>query len=168
MHAETGSWTIFSGWEANCFARIGNALYFGGGTFVAKVGGASDFDANITATVLSAYSQMGYPRNKLLKEIRPYLVANGTFSFTMGVANDFAVDPSTTTINPLSGGTAALWGSGVWGTSVWSGSTTIVKDWRSVPDLYASWKGLYLQVSSKSVSVEYLGADLRGLQGSDF
>lgn len=168
MHAITGSWTIFSGWEANCFARMGSVLYFGMSNKVAAVGGASDFGANITATLLTSYSTAGYPRKKHIKLIRPYFEANGNFSFVMGVAQDFVINPYTTTVTPGGVSSAALWGTGVWGTSFWSASSITTNDWRVVPDIYSTWKALYLQVVSNAVTVSYLGADLRLMPGSDF
>jgi len=111
---------------------------------------------------------MGYPRKKHAKLIRPYLTANGTFSYTLGVASDFTPDlPSGTSIASGAGG-ASLWGSGIWGTSLWSGSFSTTNDWRSVPDIYSTWKSLYLQVVSNTVQTSYLGADVRARPGSDF
>jgi hypothetical protein len=168
MHAQTGSWSIFSGWEAFSFARIGSTVYFGTTSKVVKVTGASDYGANITGTLLQAYSTMGLSRNKKIEEIRPIFEVNGNFSYTLGIASDFQAIGQTNFIVAALGGTAALWGSAVWGSAVWSAASSIDRSWRSVPDGYSVWKAFYLQVSSNSATIQYLGADLLASPGGSF
>lgn len=168
MHLKTGAWTVFSGWDAVCFARMGGNLYFGTGNKVAVVGASSDFGANITSTMLSAYSMMGYARKKHIRAIRPYFNSNGSFTFTLGCAQDFVQNPNTTSISPLASATAALWGSGIWGTAVWTSSSQPVSDFRVVPDIYSTWKAIYLQIVSNTAQISYLGSDLRLMFGSDY
>jgi hypothetical protein len=167
MHLETGAWSVWTGWDANCFARMGNTLYWGSATKVAAVGGASDFGSNITATMLGSFNQWNYPKKKHVKLIRPYLTADGAFSYTMGIAQDFNQVPNTNTINGIGGG-GSLWGTGLWGTALWTGSGVVTNEWRMVPDLYSTWKAFYLQIVSNSVTVSFLGADIRFMAGSDF
>jgi len=168
MHPQTGAWSIFSGWEAECFARMGGNLYFGVGTKTAKVTGTSDYGGNITGTMLQAYSTFGYPRNKKVAEIRPVFSTTGAFSYIMGLADDFSVLGDKNTVSSALGGSAAIWGTSLWGSSYWSGSSEITRAWRAVPDNYSTWKALYLQFSSNTVEVSYLGCDLLVLKGSSF
>ena len=168
MHAQTGSWSIFSGWNAFCFARVGGTVYFGGSTFVAKVSGSADFGANITATMLQAYSTMGMSRNKKVEMIRPIFEVNGTYSYTLGLASDFQAIGQTNLISSGLGGAAALWGTAVWGAAVWTASTNIDRAWRVVPDSHSTWKALYLQVSSNTATVQYLGADVLAIPSGSF
>lgn len=159
MHLQTGAWTVFSGWAPFCFARNGATAYFGTATGVSTIGGVSDYGANIVATMLQAYTSFGLERNKKIEEIRPVLEINADITYTLGVASDFSALKASNVLT--SGvGSAALWGVGVWGTALWSASSTVDRSWRSVPDEYSVWKALYLQVSTATASVEYLGNDL--------
>lgn len=168
MHPETGAWATFSGWEANCFARVNGQLYFGGPNSVSLVGGFSDYGVNITSTFLSAYSTFGYPKKKQIKLIRPYMQATSAFSYMMGVGQDFLRVPQA--VSTISGGSnpGAVWGAALWGTATWSGNSSTFNVWRSVPDTYSTWKAFYFQVSSNTTQVTYLGTDFRVMDGSDF
>jgi len=168
MHLQTGSWTIFSGWNAYCFGRNGGTMYFGTADGVNSVGGVADLGANITATMLQAYSTMGLPRNKKIEEIRPIFNINGNFTYTMGIASDFQVVGQTNMVAAGLGGSAALWGTAVWGSALWTASESIERSWRSVPDSYSVWKALYLQITSNTTTVQYLGADLLAKPGGSF
>lgn len=168
MHPQTGSWSIFNGWNATCWTRKGNELYFGTGTKTAKVTGSSDFGGNIVATMLQAYTNFDYPRNKQVKLIRPLFIVNGNFSYTMGLAQDFQQVAATSAVTPLGSSSAALWGSGVWGTALWSSSINPILEWRSIPDTYSTWKGLYLQVASMSSAIDYIGCDMLVNPGGTF
>lgn len=159
MHLQTGAWTVFSGWAPYCFARNGGTTYFGTTSGVSVIGGAGDNGANVLATMLQAYTAFGYPRNKKIEEIRPVLEINGDITCNLGVASDFTALKGTNVLT-IGVGSAALWGIGVWGTSLWSASSQVDLAWRSLPDQYSVWKALYLQVSTATASVEYLGCDL--------
>ena len=168
MHAETGSWAKFNGWNATCFARSGNNLYFAGGSKVYIVGAASDDGANITCTALSSYSKIGYAKKKRIVKILPYFISNGVFTYIMGIGQDFQTFGLNTTVVPGGSSSLALWGSGVWGTAVWSSSVITTQNWHTVPDTHSNWKSFYLQIVTNSVEVSYVGAELRVLQGSDY
>jgi len=168
MHAQTGSWSIFSGWSARCFARIGSDLYFGTDTTVVKVTGVSDNGDSIVGTMLQAYSNLGFSRGKKIQEIRPLFQSNGSFTYSMGISRDFEEVIDTNSIAGASTGSASLWGSATWGTNVWNGSFNITREWRSVPDDYSTWKAFYLQISSTTAEVKYLGADLLVTEGGSF
>jgi hypothetical protein len=175
MHAETGSWARFTGWVGNGFARMGNILYYCGNTTVFAVGGANDDGANIACVALGAYSNMGYPKKKQIKLIKPYFLANGIFNYAMGVGQNFNLYglEQVSTFQPNNGRGRGipfdLWnGANPWGTAIWGGSSLTSAEWRTVPDQYSDWKAFYLQITTNTVSVSYLGADLRVMTGSDF
>lgn len=169
MHLTTGAWTVFSGWNAMCFARLNGELYFADTSFrINRVTGPADMGTNITCTALSAYTTFGYPRNKMIKLIRPYFQSNGNFNYSLGYSQNFSQDFNANLIAASGSGSGSLWGSGLWGSAVWTGSQSVSKDWRMAADIYSSWKGLYLQVVSNTVEVAFLGADIRLSYGSDF
>jgi hypothetical protein len=163
MHSETGAWAKFNGWNATCFARMNGLLYFADGSTVSVVGATSDNGANITCTVLGAYNKLGYPKKKRIVKLLPYFVANGNFSYIMGIGRDFQTFSLDTTTVPGGNNNIALWGSATWGVS-----NIISNNWHSPPDAFSNWKSFYLQVVTNSVEVSYIGAELRILQGSDY
>lgn len=159
MHLQTGAWTVFSGWSPYCFARNGGTTYFGTADGVSVVGGVNDYGAGIVATMLQAYTAFGLERNKKIEEIRLVLEINADITYAVGVANDFSAVKRTNILT--SGvGSAAVWGVGIWGTALWSASSTVNRSWQAVPDEYSVWKALYLQISTATASVAYLGNDL--------
>jgi len=168
MHGETGAWAKFNGWNATCFARMNGLLYFAGGSTVSVIGATSDNGANITCTVLSAYNKLGYPKKKRIVKLLPYFVADGNFSYIMGIGRDFQTFGLDTTTVPGGNNNIALWGSATWGSSSWTISSIISNNWHSPPDAFSNWKSFYLQVVTNSVEVSYIGSELRILEGSDY
>ena len=168
MNLQTGAWSRWSGIYANCWARVGDEVYFGSTTSVNRLTGVSDAGANITAFFLQAYSGLGYSRQSQVKLVKPYFKATAAFTYDIGIAPDL-VDPReftqiSTAVTPLT----SLWGTAVWGASFWSGADISVQDWQTVPDQYSNWKGLYLRIVSNSTKVRYYGSDLLYTRGSNF
>jgi hypothetical protein len=174
MHAGTAVWSTFSGWNAIYFAYKGGELYFSSSDGAAntwkirRVTGYSDNGTNITATMLQAYSQMGYGGEKKVEEIRPYFEASGQFMYNMGVATNFNAAREYTQLNVTAGLTADLWGTGLWGTAHWGGSESSISDWQGIPDEYSLWKALYLQTVSRVGSLTYFGSDVLFNRGGNF
>jgi hypothetical protein len=168
MNSQTGAWSHYSGFEAQCWARRTSEMYFGTTNAVCRVTGYSDNGANIVATMVQAPSKMGYPRNKKIEELRGYFEASGGFSYQAGVASQFGISPDTTLIDLISSGSSSLWGTALWGSGVWGSSTQANQEWITVPDEYTLWKALYIQVTSNVGSVSYLGSDVLMTAGSTF
>lgn len=174
MHSESGAWSTYTGWNALHFARRTAELYFSDSTGsagawkVCRVTGWSDAGSNITATLLQAYSRMDYGGNKKIEEIRPYIESAGSFTYNMGVSNNFQDAKDITTINPSAGSTIAIWGTSIWGAALWSGTSQIAQDWQTPADEYSMWKSLYLQIVSRLGPVTYLGSDLLYKRGGNF
>lgn len=168
MNAQSGAWTLFSGWVANCFARVSGGLYFGStDKVVVAWTGTSDYGNNIVATGLQAFNNLGYSRTKHIRAVRQVFTANGAFTYIAGVANDFSL---VSTFNTVQSGavSASLWGTGLWGTAMWSGQDQLTRDWRTVPDRPGVYKALYFQVSSKSARVALESTDLLFTTGGTF
>lgn len=167
MNTQSKAWAVFTGWTAECWARLGGDLYFGTGIKVAKaLTGFDDFGTNITASVLHSFSRFGYPKQKRVAAIRPYLTATGDFDYTLGMANDFALATYETVV---AGGVAgsSLWGTGLWGSAIWTGGSN-KKDWRVVPDVAGVHKAPYLQVRSSAARVSMQGWDVLYHPGGTF
>lgn len=160
MHSKSRAWSTFSGWVANCFALMNKTVYFGGSTFVATaLEGASDFSANITATMLQAYSNFRQPRDKHIKMMRPTFQANGAFNYTLGFASNFN-GLQTENLVALSAGAASLWGTATWGTSLWSSSDVTTRQWRGVTDYPGTHKACFCKVTSQTARASLQAIDL--------
>jgi hypothetical protein len=168
MHSQTGAWALYSGWDANCFARVSTELYFGSATAVYRVNGNSDLGANITCTMLQAPSRLQYGQNKRVQLIRPYLSTTGGYAYNMGVATNFSDPREKTYFQKGTATPASVWGTGVFGTAVWSGGNDLAVDWQTVPDVHGLWKSLYLQVVTNNGRVTYYGSDIVHTPGGRF
>lgn len=168
MHSQTGAWTFYTGWDAQCFGKKGSTLYFASVGTVFTVGGTSDNGANITATFSQAYNRLGLGANKCLKLLRPYFETDGTFTYSIGISSDFQDAREKTYLNPTAGAGAALWGTAVFNTSFWSGSSQPIQPWLTVPDEYTLWKSLEIQVVTLNAQVVYAGSDLLLTPGGNF
>jgi hypothetical protein len=155
------AWSSFSGWEANCFGLLDGNLYFGTDNGVQLVTGAADVGANITATCLTAYQQMGSARNKRITAMLPYFQPIASFNYILALANDFQSDTTGAVIYPSASTSLSFWGTAIFGTSYWSSVNTVLQDWRAPVDNSASWKAAYVQVTGKTSAVRYLGAETK-------
>jgi hypothetical protein len=169
MHAQTGAWAFFSGYDARCFGRFGADMYFGTANAVYRIGGTADNGTDIVATMIQAPSKMDYDRNTRIELIKPHFNASGGFTITMGVASDFTSFPDYTSSSGfLSSISGAVWGTGLWGSSVWTASVQNTSEWRVIPDRHSQWKGLFLQVSGKISRVKYIGSTILYSTGGNF
>lgn len=167
MHAQTGAWAVLKGWNAYAFARVTTTVYFSTGDTVWRVGGAADNGANITATLIQAYTDFGYPLAKQVTMVKPYFVTEGNFNYTLGVTDDFRTIGDTSELSKSDLSASSLWGAGLWGTAVWGGSSTYVQEWQTIPDKFSTFKGLYMQLSGKTSNVQYFGAQFQYLAGAN-
>jgi hypothetical protein len=174
MNSQTQKWTTFTGWNALCFARKSSELYFADSEGSAnlwkikRVTGYADDGANITSTMLQAPNRMGSAGEKKVELVKPYFQASGAFLYNMGVSNDFVSSRENTQINLSTGLTAAIWGTSLFGSAVWTGGNQVLAEWQTVPDDYANWKSLYLQVVSRLSPVSYIGSDVLYKTGGNF
>lgn len=129
----SGAWCKFTGWNANCFARMGDDLYFGGNlqatansAFVAKCDtGYSDNGAYINGEVKTAFNYLGAPgRIKSMKMCRPVINTSGTLVPAIGFDVDFADNPPPGA--PMfTASTGSLWNVALWNTFGWGDITNI-------------------------------------------
>lgn len=127
-----GAWCTFglnnSAWNAICFERMGDNLYYGtnGAVFQCDTGQA-DNGVAITVQAKPAFSYLNDREHlKQLTQCQPIFKVTGSASLSVTVNVDFDTTAPTSTI-PLSSGTGTLWGS-PWG-SQWGDVTQIVKPW---------------------------------------
>ena len=161
----SGGWCSFAGWNANNFGLFQQTLYFCTDTGVQKVTGTADGSSEIVSTMLSAYSRLGLARTKRVTAMKPYFQPLSPFSYILAMANDFETNPGGAVIPPSSTTPYSLWGSALFGSSYWASTSAVLQDWQAPADLPKTWKAVYIQVSSKTATVRYLGSDARLIQG---
>jgi len=168
MHAQTGAWTLFSGWEALYFARVANEMYFSTNNGVYRVNGFNDNGANITGKFIQASSRLGYNTNKKIEIVRPFLNSNGGFTYSLGISCNFVNPKELSQITPHPESTPSDWGSGLFGEAIWGGDIGITQDWVSTGDEYSLWKAIYFKVVTNSSRIFYYGSDLAFNVGGKF
>jgi hypothetical protein len=165
MNTQSGAWSIFQGWAATCWARLGTTLYFGTVNSVCAVNAANDNGAQITASLTQAPTNMGMMWEKMLKLVKPYFLSNGGFSYDAGVSSDLQAPEEYTTLQPVLANGVSLWGTAVWGTNLWNALTTLTQAWETFPDNFGTWKALRITVRTTGTVVKYYGADTIFVRG---
>lgn len=165
MQINSGGWCNFSGWEANNFGILNGDIYFCTDTGVQVVEGADDLGADIVATMLSSYNRLDFARTKRVTAMRPFFQPQAPFSYILALANDFETNPGGAVIPPAASVAYSVWGTAIFGSSYWASANSVLQDWRAPVDLPKSWKAVYVQVSSKTSTIRYLGAEARIVLG---
>jgi hypothetical protein len=142
LNTQTGGWTQFTGWPAQCWGLFNDTLYFGGTDFVALafIGYEDAADTNgangnnIIGTVLQAFNPMAETHGlgrKHVKLVKPYLVSGDSNpAIRVGVNVDYNLVPivGSATVNPITG---AVWDNAVFDNpgSTWVGSLATYNQW---------------------------------------
>lgn len=162
----TGSWSRFTGWNANVFALLEDDLWFGGnlGTapnsgYVAKCDrGTSDGGTTIFGEVQAAFQYFGSPG--LLKRftmVRPIFSTAGTATPVIGLDVDFSSNVPTGTAS-FSGSSGVPWNTTLWNTTPWGSVTQIQKNWQGVNGVGYS-ATIHMKVASNSATVSWMSVD---------
>lgn len=166
MNTISGAWCRFTGWNANCFAVMGDTLYFGGnlGTaansaYVAKADiGYSDDGAYIFGTAKTAFSNFGAPgRLKRWTMVRPVFYTAGSFRPSMRMDVDFD-DVLPTSVGFYSDASGTAWDSALWNTFPWGSVTGIKTNWQSVSGL-GYWGALHMRAVNNATPVQWMSTD---------
>jgi hypothetical protein len=166
MNTITGSWSTFTGMDANNWCLLGEDLYFGGNAGIVYIAdtGYTDNGAGILAQLKSAFNYLGNRgTNKWITLIRPVYRANGSPTIQLGVDTDFSdIDPGSNLNVPSTG---AGWDTGIWDSALWTGDTGYTVEWQTVGGigyciavrLNALSKGQSLQINSFDVQAQIGG-----------
>lgn len=134
MSALTGAWCRFTGWNANCFETFNKSLYFGdndGNLNLAYAGGA-DITQPIQMDIKTAFNYYDSPgRIKVMQLARPFIVAGGRVTPTLGADVDFGEADLASTITVF-GPTGGVWDDAIWDTDLWSTNRQTNVEWQSV------------------------------------
>lgn len=136
MNTLTGAWCRFTGWNANTFAIFNESLYYGNnnGSVILAYAGVSDVISAIAMDIKTAFNYYDDPgRVKDIRMVRPFTVAGGSISPTIGLDVDFGdVDFVAPTSVYLPSG--SLWDEALWDVDEWGGTSTgaVQNDWQSI------------------------------------
>lgn len=168
MNTISGAWCRFTNWNANCFAVMGDTLYFGsnlGATansaFVAKAdSGFSDAGAYISGEAKTAFQYFGaLGREKHFTMVRPIITTAGNVQISLSMDVDFGNRRPTNTPT-FSGNAGTLWNTALWNTFPWADVSEIKKNWQSVAGIGTVGALHMLVVNNKSAfswqSVDYM------------
>lgn len=117
----TGAWTQFQGWNAACFALLGDSLFYGGNGVVIQADvGQNDLGAAITTDLIPAYNYFGdETQNKMFTMFRAVFNSDAPVSATYALCTDFQQQSPLAALSaPASGGSP--WNTSPWNTSPWT------------------------------------------------
>lgn len=166
MNTQTGAWTSFTGWDALCWATLGQSLFYGGdGVVNIAWAGSNDLSNQITALAKTAFSYFGGPGLKHIRMQRPMLTITGMSAINVEIDVDFSTGNSYSAPN-FSAPSGSLWDSAIWGEAVWSGTSAPRLDWLTAacPPGYAA--AARLRSISSDATVKWTSTDLLYEQGA--
>jgi len=137
MNVKHGAWCRFIGQEANCWALVGDDLYFGGNlgkVYQADVA-AADYESYIETDLMCAFNYFGSRTSqKRFIMSRALITTDGTLTPNLGMNTDFRknVDVTAAVTSPE---TRAMWDIAVWDIDVWANETIYVNDWINTPGI---------------------------------
>ena len=159
MNTITGAWAQFMGWNANCWARYKDEVYFGTNGKVCKAWqGHKDGVSAIFADGLQAFSYFGSASQlKHFKMGRPVITTNGGANLNIGINVDFdqISTLSTPSLSPSSYGT---WDVSTWDNALWGGPGLIKKDWQWIGALGYS-AGMHFKASVLGNELSWVSSD---------
>ena len=127
----TGSWTKFTGWNAQCFSLYKDNIYFGGtdGKVYKAWSGADDNGNKISTKLQTAFNFCEDTEHiKRFLEVRPVMSTSGSFSATFGIDVDFRFKVLTNTTS-MAGTIGSDWETSSWDTSDWAADVDTTIDY---------------------------------------
>ena len=162
MNCITGAWCRFTNWDANCFALLGDSLYFGGNlgatansAYVAKCDyGTSDNGAYIFGECKTAFQYFGDPGiQKQFKMARPVFQTAGIMRAALAMDVDYA-DIYPTATPTFSGVAGTAWNVGAWNTFPWGDTSSIKKDWQGISGIGFAG-ALHMRIVNNASTVQW-------------
>lgn len=166
MNTVNNSWARFTGWNANCFAVMGDVLYFGGNlgsaansAYVSKADtGFADDGAYIFGEAKTAFQYFGAPGVlKRVTMVRPVFLTAGVVRAALAMDMDFS-DASPVATPTFSGVAGTAWNVGAWNTFPWGDTSSIKKDWQGVTGVgYCA--ALHMRVANNISALQWQSTD---------
>lgn len=165
MNTITGAWANFTGWNANCWERFQDQIYFGGNGFVGQAWNTfADDGQNIAATAQQAFNAFGSQGTlKRFTMMRPILWTNGSPSIFAGMSLDYDqnIPQSTLSFSPVAYG---VWDSSLWDVGLWGGDLNIAKAWQGVVGI-GSAAAPVLKAATNGIETHWISTDIVMEQG---
>lgn len=157
MNTTTKAWCRFTGWNAFCWAILGDGLYFGGSTVVDKAWvGANDKGGSITGSVAQAYSPLGSNQQKRVGMVRPIFQSDNAAMVRMSLDADFRSFPDYTELSYGNLG-SSVWDTALWDSGVWASEEgNIEPRWHTVPANMGYLHSFRLQITSSTSTFEWV------------
>lgn len=169
-NTETGAWSRFTNWQANCMEIYNGNLYFGSPDGKVYLAGATGMDDGepYTGSVVPLFNDFNVPATiKIGKVARATTQSNVEVNDTIDVVYDFDINlPSAPDATATT--TGNVWGIGIWGDSTWQSTTpTLVRrKWNSASGMGYSFAPVY-QVTSGSIQpLDVLVIDMETLHST--
>lgn len=160
VNTQTGAWARFKGMDANCWATLGDDLFFGGndGVVYQADSGGDDNGAEIAADGKQAFSYLGAPGlKKQFMMVRPVLASAGGISPAVEINTDFADRVPSATPTTV-GGEGPPWDTTDWDVSDWGNDAEIAASWVDVSGIGYS-VSLRIRVASETVPIYWLSSE---------
>lgn len=166
MNTITGAWCRFTGWNANCWATLGDSLYFGGNLgygantgYVAKADtGYSDNGTFINGEVKTAFQYFGAPGMlKRFTMVRPTFYTAGTIQAALSMDVDFQ-DIRPTASPSFSGTGGTQWNTGTWNTFPWGDVQSVKRSWQGVTGIGTAG-ALHMLVKNNATPLQWQAVD---------
>lgn len=161
MNTITQAWCRFIGWNASCWATLGDDLYFAGGTKVCKAWqSGNDAGAPIAASVVQAYSYLGRRQQKEITLARPNIGISGAAQISMALDADFRSFDGQTTFNYAPLAASAIWDVSAWDSGIWDSGTTILEPrWLTIPGELGYLHSFRLQINTSASNFTWTSTD---------
>ncbi len=126
MNLQTGAWSKFTGLNALDWAELNGKLYFcgSGGVFQAQTG-QSDNGKSINWRFMGAYSTLGTPYAKALKEVVLFYQGRNEMKFDVNVSVDFKKEYRAYQSSPAA--PQSQWDTSPWDETAWAAEAAAVK-----------------------------------------
>ena len=164
MNLDTGAWTKFTGWNANCFEVQADKLYYAGNSVLYQCDtGNADWDLNasapsdINAKCKPAFNYFNAPGvNKMFTMVRPIISAAGQINPVLAINVDFQDKLPSSVPTYVVGGSP--WDTSAWDTSPWSSVANVNQQWQTASGI-GKCATIYLQTASQGTNVDWQATD---------
>lgn len=162
MNTLNGSWTKFTGWAANCFALMGDSLFFGANGYVYQADtGLTDSGSAIQCKAIQAPNYCGSHEQKMFSAVRPVFVSNGPINASVQICPDFNFT-TTASLSKFITASFTYW-SPPWFSS-WSAVTQVYKTW--TPTSGIGYSGaIAITMANLGATVQWQSSDIDYQQG---
>jgi len=124
VNAATGAWARYTGWDATCFAKLGDDMFFGTQTGKIMQADRTGYDNGVpyVCTILGGWEVFKSPAQTITwKQARAVFSARSgeTFQPQISGALDYVISLPTPPSAAPDPGVLDLWDQGLWNTALW-------------------------------------------------